>query len=110
MYLSSPKTSQSKSLLDTALSSFLSTFADGADAPKCIWKMHYTQAAGNGAFGIEGNIGTFDLISPEMAFNDDVLPPVQQAWEMVTGADNGEGYMKFEDREGANDEDDVFNT
>lgn len=56
---------------------------------------------------MDGNTATFPLPPVDLAFNDSVLDPVQEAWKMVLGGSNEEDaeYMKFEDREGGGDDD-----
>ncbi|KAG6023358.1 hypothetical protein E4U41_002045 [Claviceps citrina] len=110
VYLSTLSTPTSKALLDTALSQLLAA-ASGSQPAKCLWRLHYDQVCGAGSFTVENHMGTFGRFAPDVAFNDSLLGPVQQAWQVVAGpdADPG-GYMKFEDREGAQeeDEDDAF--
>lgn len=71
--------------------------------------MHYEQVTGTGSFTVEDNIGSFDWMSTDLAFNDSVLEPVKEAWQVVAGAPEEE-YMKFDDREGVNDDDDAFDS
>lgn len=109
--MSTPSHSQSRSLLDRALSSFLDAASSDGEPPKCIWRLHYEQAVGTGSLTVDNNIGTFGMLPPDLAFNDSVLIPVQQAWNMVAGtSEDTEEYMKFDDREGVNDDDDVFDS
>lgn len=72
--------------------------------------MHYEQTVGSGSFIVENNIGVFDRITPDLAFNDSILEPVKRAWQMVIGEANEDEYMQFDDREGVNDDDDPFNS
>ncbi|KAK2590450.1 Rab proteins geranylgeranyltransferase component A [Conoideocrella luteorostrata] len=106
IYLTTLTTSNSTYLLDTALRSLLAASSE-FEPPKCLWRMQYEQMCGTGSFIVENNIGTFECITPDLSFNDSILEPVQQAWQVITGKDDDE-YMKFEDREGINDDDDAF--
>lgn len=43
--------------------------------------------------------------SSDLAFNDDLLEPVQEAWAALTAGDEKAGeYMKFVDREPVDDD------
>jgi hypothetical protein len=75
-----------------------------------LWRMHFEQTAGTGSFDVEDNIGTFDWITSDLSFNDTILEPVRDAWLVVSDAVDEKDYMHFDDREGFNDEEDVFDT
>lgn len=53
-------------------------------------------------------MATFASSSLGLAFDDSVLDPVREAWDMVTRdkVDKDAEYMQFEDREGVNDDED----
>lgn len=109
LYLSTPASSESKALLNTAITSLLAA-ASGPEPAKCIWQLYYEQASGTGSFTTAGeNIGVFDWLTSDLSFNDSLLEPVRDAWLFVTGRDDIDNYMKFEDREGVTD-DDVFDS
>lgn len=107
MYLSTISTVNSKALLAAALSSLLAA-AGGQDSPKCLYELSYEQSGVGPSLSIDGNVATFASSSLGLAFDDAVLDPVREAWKMVTRdmADEGAEYMQFDDREGANDDED----
>lgn len=108
IYFSTMTGSNSKTLLGNALSSLL-TVASKSHPAMSLWQMYYEQACGTSTLNVENNIGIFDRFTPDLAFNDSILGPVQQAWRRVVGSDAEDtNYMKFDDREGVDDEDDAF--
>lgn len=108
VYFSTLSSPNSKALLGSALSKLLAA-ASSSRSAKCLWRLHYEQTCGAGLFTVEDNIGLFGRFAPDLAFNDSVLVPVQQAWQVVVGPDaDNSSYMKFEDREGVQDDDDTF--
>lgn len=73
--------------------------------------MYYEQRADSGILNVDGKVVTFPCPSVSLAFDDDILKPVRQAWDTVGGEDAGaEGvkYMQFEDREKLDDDDDIY--
>lgn len=82
------------------------------ETPKVLYRLSYDQTGGlETPLSVSSeNIATFSPLPLDIAFNDSILSPVKNAWGLVKGqdiADDAE-YLVFEDREGANDEDDVF--
>ncbi|TWU75143.1 Rab proteins geranylgeranyltransferase component A [Metarhizium rileyi] len=102
IYLSTISSSNSKSLLDKALSSFLDAIST-PEPVKCLWRMSYEQTTGTGSFSAKESIGAFDPITADLAFNDSTLTAVNEACQFVGGVEEEE-YMKFDDREGVNDD------
>ncbi|KAL2169689.1 hypothetical protein VTG60DRAFT_5742 [Thermothelomyces hinnuleus] len=108
LYLTTLATANSKELLERALEAFIHV-AGGAEAPQILFRLQYEQLAGADVTSIEGSVVTFPTPSPSLAFNDSVLEPVREAWTKVIGEAAAEAqYMVFEDREGAVDDDDVY--
>ncbi|PHH75974.1 hypothetical protein CDD80_1905 [Ophiocordyceps camponoti-rufipedis] len=108
IYLSTPSTPTSPQLLNTALSSLLTALSPEEKRAQPLYQLSYNQAAGPGTFSREGRVGTFALPPQHLAFPDVVLSSVRDAWGVVTGAGSEvDGYMKFEDREDVEDDDDV---
>ena len=73
--------------------------------------MYYDQRAGPTSLSVDGNTITFPPPSLDLAFNDSVLDPVHDAWKVLMGSgaeDEDIEYLKFEDREGADDDDDAY--
>ncbi|KAF7550668.1 hypothetical protein G7Z17_g5542 [Cylindrodendrum hubeiense] len=110
LYLSTVHDASSKSILEKAMSSLVAAVQGGDEAsssPPCIYQLYYNQCTGTSSLVDDGNTATFPLPPVDLAFNDSVLDPVQEAWNMVLGGSNDEGaeYMKFEDREGGGDDD-----
>ncbi|KAG6129694.1 hypothetical protein E4U12_004561 [Claviceps purpurea] len=108
LYLSTPSCLNSQALLDTALAKLI-TAVPSSPSAKCLWRLRYEQTCGSGSFSVKDNIGTFGRFAPDVAFNDSVLVPVQEAWQIAAGPDaDTSSYMRFEDREGVQDDEDVF--
>lgn len=42
-------------------------------------------------------------LAPDVALEDSVLQNVHAAWKKIVGDDTGDGFLKFEDREGQGD-------
>lgn len=88
----------------------MSAASQGTQPAQSLWRLHYEQTCGAGSLIVEDNIVSFDRFTPDLAFNDTVLESVQRAWQVVAGPDvDNDSYMKFEDREGVQ-EDDTFDS
>lgn len=80
---------------------------------RCLHKLYYEYSHRSDAAGVESNgkIITFSGSIPSLAFNDASLEPVNEVWRAVMGPE-AEGpeveYMKFPDRENADDYDDDY--
>ncbi|KAG5929209.1 hypothetical protein E4U42_006810 [Claviceps africana] len=109
IYLSTLSCANSTALLDLSLSRLLAATASSSGPAKCLWRLHYEQTCSDSSFTVKDHIGTFGSFAPDLAFNDSILEPVQQAWQAVVGPDaDTSGYMRFEDREGVQDDEGAF--
>lgn len=106
--ISSPN---SKDLLEKALTSLLTAVSPDSEPPVVLYKLSYDQhSGGSTSTSVDGNVISFPVLPLDLAFNDNVMAQVKTAWDALPhksdaeGAE-GEGYMNFEDREGAGDED-----
>lgn len=111
MYLSTIYTPESKSHLDSAVTSVLAAMKtqDGL-VPQCLYQLCYEQKSGadNTVTG-EGRIHNFPVAPVSLTFEDDLLEPVHQVWQKVmpeAAEDENIQYMIFADREGVGDDDD----
>lgn len=99
--------------------------SEPASVPMCLYKLAYDQTASSresAATTTSGTSGTSDAVihklpspSLELAFRDDTLDHVRDAWRRVIARADGktpndEEYLNFEDREGAEnyDDDEVY--
>ncbi|KAK7415225.1 Rab proteins geranylgeranyltransferase component A [Neonectria punicea] len=109
IYLTTVHDASSKSILEKALSSLVAAVQgdDEASPSPCIYQLYYDQCGGTPSLVVDDSTATFPLPPVDLAFNDSILDTVQEAWNMVMGGSNEEGdeYMKFDDREGGNDDD-----
>jgi hypothetical protein len=108
LYFTTLTTADAKEVLERALDAFVSVTSD--DEPfHVLYRLQYEQLAGLDTFKAEGSIFTLPATSPSLSFDDSVLGPVREGWEKVMGETAaGAEYMVFEDREGAMDDDDVY--
>ncbi|KAH6628373.1 GDP dissociation inhibitor-domain-containing protein [Chaetomium tenue] len=108
LYFTTLTTADVKEILERALDAFVGVTSD--DQPsQVLYQLQYEQLAGLDTFKAEGSIFTLPAPSPSLSFDDSVLGPVREGWEKVMGeAAAGAEYMVFEDREGAMDDDDVY--
>lgn len=82
------------------------TSSSGASPPRCLWSLSYEQTRETSSTQFDGKIVTVPGVPLTLAFGDDTLDPVFEAWKVVMGEDaDQESYMKFADREGMGDED-----
>lgn len=108
LYLTTLASSNSKKVLEQALNAFLSA-ANADQAPSVLYQLQYDQSGGPGDLQVEGSAITFPASSLSLAFDDSSLEPVHQAWKKVMGDAVADAeYMTFPDREGAMDDDDVY--
>jgi hypothetical protein len=108
LYLTTLATADAKEVLERALDAFVRATSDGR-AAQVLYQLQYEQLAGSGTAGAEGSIFTFPAPSSSLSFDDSTLEPVREAWKKVMGDAAVEAeYMAFEDREGAMDDDDVY--
>ncbi|PHH63997.1 hypothetical protein CDD81_5102 [Ophiocordyceps australis] len=110
IYFTTIASPQSRALLDAALDSLLSVLTSDHELLKCLFKMQYEQKGSTGSLIVEESVATFAPQPLGLAFQDSVLASVEKAWNMLApseGASNA-GYMVFEDREGAIDDEDSY--
>jgi hypothetical protein len=103
-------TPTSKTLLEKALSSLLAAVTGSdSESPTVLYKLSYEQTSGSStSVKVDGAIVDLPPLPLDLAFNDAVMGQVRAAWDAVTKGDEPDGsaeYMKFEDREGAVDDD-----
>lgn len=125
LHLTTLRGSADKSLLNRCLELLLSSLSKDHETPMCLYKLYYEQAQGpvtlegksklnSGSdvdVGIASKTFNFPIPSVDLAFDDTILEPVLQAWQQVMGLskDDAESeYMKFQDRDGMGDDDDVY--
>lgn len=80
---------------------------DEHPSPSVLWRMQYQQAycrSTQPQSQREHGVVTLPSLSSSLALGDDALDGVKAAWQLITGAD-AEAFMRFEAREGADDED-----
>ena len=100
VYLSTLSTPTSRILLEKALSS---------ESPTVRYRLSYEQTRGSStSVNVDGAVVDLPPLPLDLAFNDAVMGQVRAAWDAVAKGDEPDGsaeYMKFEDREGAVDDD-----
>ncbi|KAJ4298700.1 Rab proteins geranylgeranyltransferase component A [Collariella sp. IMI 366227] len=108
LYLTTLTTSDSKEILQLALDGFLRAVSEG-QPPQTLYKLQYDQLAGSQTLVVEGSVLTLPAPSFSLSFEDSTLEPVKQTWKHVMGDAAVEAeYMTFADREGAVDDDDIY--
>ncbi|KAK1985402.1 rab protein geranylgeranyltransferase component A [Colletotrichum cereale] len=110
LYFVTPKTTNSGQALEKASASLLSALGDGESRPQVIYKVAYEQAKATSPASADAS-DILPSLPLDLAFSDTALEPVREAWMKVVGPvpdDPDTQYMKFEDREGVGDEDDVY--
>lgn len=108
LYLSTISNSNAESALDQALASLLNATAPEAGAetsPRILYRLYYEQAQGPSSTSVDGDIINMSSSSIELAFDDGTLQSVRDAWNALRVDEEEAEYMKFEDREGQDDED-----
>jgi Rab proteins geranylgeranyltransferase component A len=97
-----------KEVLERALYAFVGA-ANEDKSPQVLYQLQYEQQAGPDASEMEDSIFTLPAPSSSLSYNDSTLEPVREAWEKVMGdAAVDAEYLTFADREGAMDDDDVY--
>lgn len=95
-------------VLERALGAFVGATSDDK-APQVLYQLQYEQQAGSDISEAEGPVFTFPASSSSLSFDDSTLQPVHEAWKKVMGdAAVDAEYLTFADREGAMDDDDVY--
>ncbi|TEA19189.1 Rab proteins geranylgeranyltransferase component A [Colletotrichum sidae] len=108
LYFVTPKTSTSKEALQRALESLLVALGEGDTSPKAIYVVSYEHAR-PAVPAADDNSLTLASLPLDLSFNDAALEPVRDVWTKVMGPAAEEAdvrYMKFEDREGVDDDED----
>ncbi|KAM0356159.1 hypothetical protein ACHAPU_000554 [Fusarium lateritium] len=107
VYLSTVHTSSAKSVLNKALSSLLAAVSNGQDVIAPIYQLYYEQSSGTNTLSVDRNVATFLPPPMSLAFDDSILDPVYEAWQLVNAdsKDKPVDYMHFEDREGGTEDD-----
>ncbi|OTB04680.1 hypothetical protein M426DRAFT_150344 [Hypoxylon sp. CI-4A] len=112
IYLTTLASHQSAKRLSSALDGLLSVATPpGGATPKALYQLRYDQTLSTREPSVttSGSISTFAFPSPSLslAFDDESLAAVKDAWKLVMGTDAPEDeYMIFQDREGVGDDDD----
>ncbi|KAK4200629.1 GDP dissociation inhibitor-domain-containing protein [Triangularia verruculosa] len=108
LYFTTISKPASQDLLQEALDSFLAAVA-GDTVPQCLYQLQYKQLRSSAQSQASGSIFDFAPPRPALAFDDSTLQSVHDAWKMVLGDDAiEEEYLTFADREGAMDDDEVY--
>ncbi|KAI1755950.1 rab protein geranylgeranyltransferase component A [Xylaria castorea] len=110
IYLTMEAMPQSSDILDIALTALLQVLETTADV---LYKLYYEQATSTRKSVVtsQGSATVFEFPSPSLglAFDDTSLDTVEEAWKIVMNKEVlDDAFMKFEDREGMGDEDDVY--
>ncbi len=107
LYFATLTTPNSKAMLQQCLVSLLAA-VDTELPPAPLYQLYYKQAVGSSEHKLLGHRFEFPLPSTDLAFDDALLGPVQEAWKTVMGTatgDEGIAYMSFQEREGVGDDD-----
>ncbi|KAK8067931.1 rab protein geranylgeranyltransferase component A [Apiospora saccharicola] len=112
VYLTTMTTNGSKNELEQALTMLVKAVEGEESTSPCLYQLYYEQAIGDGKPTTEKLGATsalsFPPLSATLAFEDSDLEAVKTAWSLVMGDEcDEETYLVFEDREGADAEDDV---
>ncbi|KAI1851158.1 hypothetical protein JX265_013276 [Neoarthrinium moseri] len=112
IYLTTHTSPSAKKNLEQALGSLLATAAE-QETPICLYQLYYEQTVSEGTPLVE-TVGavpkfSFPSPSPNLAFDDSSLDTVKQAWKQVMGDEaQDDEFMIFEDREGADANDEIY--
>ena len=109
LYFSTLSSAKSELALRSALRQVQQTLSLEDDTS--LYELYYEQATGSSKSSVNGQ--EFKFLPPlrDLAFNDSTLEAVQEAWQHVRGSMNQDEevkYMKFEDREGMGDDNEVY--
>jgi Rab proteins geranylgeranyltransferase component A len=101
-------TPQSPQALDTALTALLQAVTPTA---AILYKLYYEQTTSTRQSLVtsQGGATVFEFPSPSLglAYDDESLDAVKEAWKLVMKDEaHDDSFMKFEDREGLEDDDD----
>ncbi|KAK0110513.1 Rab proteins geranylgeranyltransferase component A [Cadophora gregata f. sp. sojae] len=98
LYVTMLYSEHGKKLLESAVSTFIKSSEDNAEL---LYTLYYEQEQGSKSANSEPSDVSLDL-----AFNDEVLHDVEAEWKSIVGDVDQATFMRFEDREGANEYDD----
>lgn len=101
IYATTAYSEHSKNLLDSTLTTFLKSSEENAEL---LYTLYYEQEQVSRSADSEPSDASLDL-----AFNDEILEEVETQWKSIVGDVDPANFMRFEDREGANDYDDELN-
>ncbi|PVH88888.1 hypothetical protein DL98DRAFT_648209 [Cadophora sp. DSE1049] len=101
LYATTSCSEHGKILLDSTLSTFLKSSEEDAEL---MYTLYYEQEQVSRSVDSESSDASLDL-----AFNDEMLEDVERQWKIIVGDEDQTAFMRFEDREGANDYDDEPN-
>ncbi|KAK3367075.1 GDP dissociation inhibitor [Lasiosphaeria ovina] len=108
LYLTTPSITDSKEVLEQAVQSFLGA-VNREQVPHSVYQLYYEHLGGSAGSRTEGQVFNFPTASPSLSFNDSTLKVVREAWREVLGeAATGADYMVFQDREGAVDDEEMY--
>lgn len=110
VYLTCLASTGSKAALEQALASLLAA-ADLEPAPRSLYQVYYEQSRPLSRPRYAGQIFEFPPPALGLAFDDASLDPVREAWRIAVGDATPEDaleFMVFEDRDGTEDDDDVY--
>lgn len=113
VYLTTLTSADSKNELEQALAMLVKAVEGEESTSSCLYQLYYEQAIGDRKSTTE-KLGTtsvlsFPPLSATLAFEDSDLEAVKTAWSLVMGDESDEEtYLVFEDREGADAEDEVY--
>ncbi|KAK3310884.1 GDP dissociation inhibitor-domain-containing protein [Chaetomium strumarium] len=108
LYLTTLSSADAKATLNLALDTFLGAVIQG-QTPQVLYKLQYDQLAGSHRSQSDTSLFTFPAPLSSLSFSDSTLEPVHEAWKKIMGEAAVEAdYMTFTDREGAMDDDDVY--
>ncbi|KAK8005207.1 GDP dissociation inhibitor [Apiospora arundinis] len=114
VYLTTLATVGSKHALKQALDMLVSAAVESdVSASPCLYQLYYEQVFGDRTLTTDklGTTPIFSLppLSATLAFEDSDLEAVKSAWGLVLGDEaDEETYLVFEDREGADAEDEIY--
>ncbi|KAH8169804.1 GDP dissociation inhibitor domain-containing protein [Sarocladium implicatum] len=112
LYLSTISSQTADTALDQALSSLLAGSSESAEnltQARILYRLRYEQAQTSPSTSVDGSVINMPSSSIDLAFDDTALQSVRDAWNALqVSEDEGSEYMYFEDREGQDDVDDLY--
>lgn len=108
LYLSTVSSPNAGKLLSKALAGLLATVNTDQETPNPLYELYYEQTGPSSAVSEADGLIDLPSMRLDLAFNDSTMENVEKTWDALTKDDeqkDGVEYMKFEDREGADDDD-----